>query len=317
MTDRIKSPGRRKVEQFFVRRAARLFSALVRVLPLRVLQRIGNIGGVLIWMLAPSRQRLADRNLRAVFGDRYNARDRRRIRLFVTRGIAKTMVELLKVPHLCPDEIRRISPIAGLQHLRDGVAAGNGGILLTAHYGNWELLNAALLVNGFPVSVVARDAPDDFTASLINAAREKHGGKVIDRDDVRGMLTVLRRGEVLGILPDQHAKTGGLLGTFLGLPASLAQGPALFAARTGCTVLPTFSCRQPDDTFRCTVFPPLQLQDTGDRDADVAANTQTMQDVIGEQIRTHPEQWLWLHDRWRPHDARGWTPPEPEGEPSA
>jgi KDO2-lipid IV(A) lauroyltransferase len=312
MTERIKSPGRRRVEQFFVRGMAKVFGFLARIIPLRVFQRIGNVGGLLIMACSPWRQKLADRNLQAAFGDRYDARARRRIRRLVCQGISKTMLELLKIPHMTPDQIRRIISVEGIEHLREAVAAGKGGIILTAHYGNWELVNAAVLIEGLPVSVVARDAPDDFVAGTINAARERHGGHVVDQYDVRGMLEVLRRGELLGILPDQHAKHGGLLGTFLGVPASLAPGPATFAVRTHCAVIPCFSYRQPDDTFKCRIFPPLQLISTGDRDRDVALNTQLLMDVIGEQIREHPEQWLWLHDRWRPHDATKRITPEDE-----
>ena len=303
MTERAKSPQRRSIEQFFVRGIARLFGFLVRILSLRTLQRIGNAGGLLVMATTPWRQKLADRNMQAVFGDKYNARKRRRMRRLVNQGICKTMLELLKVPYLTPDQIQRLVQIEGLQYLREAVAQGKGGIVLTAHFGNWELANPLFLMEGLPLSMVARDAPSDSVATMINRARERHGGKVVDRDDVRGMLAALRQGRLLAILPDQHAKPGGIRGAFLGLAALVAPGPALFAARTGCPVIPMFVFRQPDDTFICRISPPLALQKTGDREADVAANTQIIMDAIGERIREAPEQWLWLHDRWRPHDA--------------
>ena len=302
MTQRIKSPQRRSIEQFFVRGFARLFGFLVRVLSLRALQRIGNAGGFIVMATSPWRQKLADRNLQAVFGDKYDARERRRIRRLVCQGICKTMLELLKVPYLTPEQIRRLIRIEGMQYVHEAVAAGKGGIVLTAHFGNWELANPLFLIDGMPLAVVARDAPSNSVAAMINRARERHGGKVVDRDDVRGMLAVLRDGGLLAILPDQHAKPGGIPGSFLGLPALVAPGPALFAARTGCPVIPAFVYRQPDDTFICRISPPLALQRTGDREADVSANTQIIMDAIGERIREAPEQWLWLHDRWRPND---------------
>ena len=303
MTERVKSPQRRSIEQFFVRGIAQLFGFLVRILSLRTLQRIGNAGGLLVMATTPWRQKLADRNMQAVFGDKYDARERRRMRRLVSQGICKTMLELLKVPYLTPDQIRQLVQVEGMQYLREAVANGKGGIVLTAHFGNWELANPLFLIEGLPLSMVARDAPSDSVATLINRARERHGGKVVDRDDVRGMLAALRQGRLLAILPDQHAKPGGILGAFLGLPALVAPGPALFAARTGCPVIPMFVFRQPDDTFICRISPQLALQKTGDREADVAANTQIIMDAIGERIREVPEQWLWLHDRWRPHDA--------------
>ena len=303
MSDRVKSPRRRRVEQFFVRNVAWLFGCLVRVLPLRTLQRIGNAGGLLMMAATPWRQKLADRNMQAVFGAKYDAPTRRRLRRLATQGFCKAMLELLKVNYLTDDQIRQVVRGEGLEHLRAAVQQGKGVIVLAAHFGNDELANPYLALEGLPLCMVSRAAPSGSVEAMFRRSRERHGGSIVDRNDVRGMLKVLREGRILGILPDQHAKVGGILGTFLGLPASNAPGTAVIAARTGTPIVPVFSFRQPDETFICRIYPPLELQDTGDREADVAPNTQIIMDAIGDRIRESPEQWLWLHDRWRPHDA--------------
>ena len=303
MSDRIKTKRRRAVEQFFVRGMARFAGWLVRILSLRTLQRLGNAVGLVVMASSPWRQKLADRNLQAVFGDKYDARARKRLRRFATQGFCKAMLELLKLNYMTDDEVRQMVRGEGLEHLRAALEQGKGVIVLAAHFGNDELANPYLAIEGLPLCMVSRAAPSGSVEGMLRRSRERHGGTIVDRNDIRGMLKVLREGRILGILPDQHAKVGGILGTFLGLPASNAPGTAVIAARTGAPIVPVFAFRQPDDTFICRVYPPLELQDTGDREADVAPNTQIVMDAIGDRIREDPKQWLWLHDRWRPHDA--------------
>jgi len=147
--------------------------------------------------------------------------------------------------------------------------------------------------------VVARDANDPLTASLINRARESKGIAVLGREDLKALIGALRANECVAILPDQHAAKGGIWVDFMGRPASTHPGPATLAERTGCAVVPVFAFREADDTIRCRVLPALELVATADREYNIRANTQLFNDVIGEQIRQRPEQWLWLHDRWK------------------
>jgi Kdo2-lipid IVA lauroyltransferase/acyltransferase len=103
-------------------------------------------------------------------------------------------------------------------------------------------------------------------------------------------------------LPDQHVAEGGIVAEFLGRPAMTATGPANLAARTGCAVLPAFCLVDSHGSMKAEILPPLQFAATGNRDADVATNTQLVNDAIGRQIRKHPDQWLWFHRRWKMAD---------------
>ncbi len=311
-----KSRLRRRLEQNLVRMLSALTSLLARWLPLSILRRFGSLVGWLIYHLVPSRQRLADRNLAAVFGEQLAPAQRRAIRRRVTVGLCKTMLELLKMPHLSDEELRELVTLEGEQYIQQALDAGRGAILLSAHFGSWELFGARLAVAGFPISVVARDANDPLTASLINHARHSKGVTVLGREDIWAMLKALRANQCVAILLDQHAARGGIWVDFLGRPACTAQGPARLAQRTGCAVLPGFSFRLDDDRIVCHVLPPLQLVSTGDDDYDVHANTQLFANVIAEQIRRHPEQWLWLHNRWR-QPPEGWRPHQQPLQPGA
>jgi KDO2-lipid IV(A) lauroyltransferase len=113
------------------------------------------------------------------------------------------------------------------------------------------------------------------------------------------MLRALRSGRILGILPDQHAAGGSIIVDFMGRPAATAVGPATLAARTGAPIIPAFCRRRPDGDFEAVIYPPLPLVNTGDREADVRANTILVNQALEREILAHPEQWLWLHRRWK------------------
>ena len=294
-----KSKTRRSLERALTRSASALFSCLARGLSLRALRRVADAAAWLIRMLVPSRQHVALDNMRRVFGDRYTDRQYRALAAEVTRGICRTMVELLKSPYLTPEQLRALVRLHGLEHLHEALAQGHGVLLLTAHFGNWELMGAMAAREGLPLAVIARDSQEASTASLINRSRESHGIEVLEREDTRAMLRALRNNRILGILPDQHAAGGSVIVDFLGRPAATAVGVATLAARTGARVVPGFCLRRPDGSFDVIVQPPLELAQTGDREADLRANTALMNQVIGEQILAHPEQWLWLHRRWK------------------
>ncbi|MDH7569580.1 MAG: lysophospholipid acyltransferase family protein [Armatimonadota bacterium] len=273
--------------------------APVRVLPLPALRRFAAGVAWVVRGLTYRRQRMVEQNLIAVFGDRLTPAQRRRIRVESVRNICKTMAELVKMRWLTPDELRRQMSYEGVEHLDAALARGKGAILVTAHFGSWELGGGLLGVLGYPVNVIARDANDGFTRKVINRARESKGVRVLGRSDLPRMLRALKNNEILAILPDQHAVEGAVRVPFLGRPAQTPSGPALLSLRTGAPILPVFSYRQPDDHIYCRVLPPLQYTPTGNRDTDVVELTRLMNEAIGREILAHPEQWLWLHRRWR------------------
>ncbi|MBI3947315.1 MAG: hypothetical protein HY321_15435, partial [Armatimonadetes bacterium] len=134
-----KSPRRRAVEQFFVHWVVAFLALLIRRLSLRGLRRLASGVAWVVGLLAVRRQRMMERNLRAVFGARFGARDRRRIRRGCVVNICKTMAELLKLRWLSDADVRRAVSIEGLEHLDAGLSQGRGVIIITAHFGNWEL----------------------------------------------------------------------------------------------------------------------------------------------------------------------------------
>ena len=294
-----KHPWRRGAERLLSRVAAFTLAATVRPLPFRWVQAIGNFGGLLIYAASYRRRRLAHKNLIATFGEELSAGDRRRIIRRAGQSVAKMFLELFRMPTLGHEGIMRVCAFERMEVLHEALARGKGAIILSAHLGNWETGAACLAAEGVDIAVVARDASDAGVASLINRCRTDLQVKVLGRDETRGMLKHLRGNGALAILPDQHARRGSIRLDFLGRPAWTAKGPGTLAVRTGCALVPLFCVRKPDGNIRMYFVDEVEVDQSEDREEAIAVTTQRINDMIGEQVKAYPEQWLWYHNRWK------------------
>ncbi len=275
--------------------------ALVRPVRRRTLAGLRPLARRLAWLIrttTPARHRLARENMALALGDRYALLDYRRMAATATYNLVLTGLELLKMPTLSREEIVATARIEGLERLQEALAGGRGCLMLTAHFGAWELGGAAVAAMGIPMTVIGSFASRG--ALLVNEAREALGVQVLESEDLRGMLRALRRGRCLAILPDlSHVTRNSVVVDFMGRPALTAVGVPLMAQRAGCPVVPTFCYRQDDGTCLVRVFPALELAHTGRPKHDLRENAALFNRVIGDQITEHPDQWLWLHNRWK------------------
>jgi KDO2-lipid IV(A) lauroyltransferase len=291
-------PMGRRVRGFCVRIVLGGLIGMSRRLPMRWAAGLGSALGDLIFWGIPRYRAVARRNMAAALGW-----EAPRVEITVRqafRNIGKTLVEFLRLPALSSEEIREICTLEGLCHVRAGLAAGRGVLLVTGHYGNWELVAARLAVEGLRLHVVARDADDPATNGIINRIRERSGYHVISRQSApRGVLAALRRNEVVAMLIDQNTVEGGEFVPFFGRLAATVTGPAVLALRTGAAVIPGFVRRLPDGTHHGVASHAVALPSTGDREADVWSLTAHLTALIEAQVRADPTQWFWIHDRWR------------------
>ncbi len=277
----------------------RALAWLVRHLPARWMPALAQALASVMLALMPGRRRIAEENIRIAFRDELSPQRVRQIAGRCVRNIGLGLLEMLRLPVTSPEELRRMLPVEGLEYVHAARERGTGILLITAHFGAWELFGCRMVGEGFPMVAVARDAAHTATAQVVNSARASHGMSVVGREATRDMLRLLRDGGMLAILPDQRVLEGGIVAEFMGRPALTVTGPATLAMRTGCTVLPGYAGYREDGSRWARFGPPLELVDTGDREADVAANTQIINDDIGRVFLEHPEQRLWLHNRWR------------------
>jgi KDO2-lipid IV(A) lauroyltransferase len=259
-------------------------------------RRLGDVAA----MVLRRRHRLALANLAVAFpalGQREHGHLARR----AWQHLGMTFVELCRLyGRPLEDTIERIS-VEGLDHLRETMARHGRVLVLTAHLGNWELLCAAHRLTGFPLSVVVRPLDSRWLAPLVTAMRRKAGVELMHkRGALRPVLEALRRGRMVAVLLDQNAsRREAVFVPFFGRPAGSSRSLALLALRTRTPVVPVFISRQAGGRHRVTFQAPLEIPGGLDPEAAVLDLTARCTQVIEAAIRGTPEQWLWIHDRWR------------------
>lgn len=273
-------------------------------------QRLGlwsgrRLGDLASWVL-PGRRRVARANLARAFPER-ERREWNRLCRESFRHLGMTFVEACTFFFRPPSVMLSRVEVEGAEHLKTAMAAGRGVLLLTAHLGNWELLAAAHVQTGYSLSVVARPLDSPVLDRLATRLREDGGVEVIPKHRAaRRVLEALRRGAMVGILLDQNAsRREGVFVPFFGEPASTSKSLALFALSSGAPVVPVFIHREAGGRHRVVVEPAVPPPATGEREQDVAAFTAAFARVVEARVRQWPEQWLWIHRRWRTRPAAG------------
>jgi Kdo2-lipid IVA lauroyltransferase/acyltransferase len=198
--------------------------------------------------------------------------------------------------------IRRKVIILGEEHMEAALALGRGAVGIAAHAGNWEYTVMGYGLQCRPGVVVGRDLDHPWAARLARYLRERGGNAMVSKQKgMKGIMGYLRQNRPVGIVVDQNTTTaGGLLVNFFGHPARTTPVAALLARR-GVPVLPTLSRRLPDGRHLMVILPALPLVKTADSQADIKRHLELQSQVIEAWVRTCPEQWLWLHRRWKNH----------------
>jgi KDO2-lipid IV(A) lauroyltransferase len=288
--------------------AAWPFLKMMGILP-RPVSRAFAIGiAQLVYLLHFRLRQVGMRNLAMAFPER-NETDRRRILRGVFTSLGRQLAELCQFPRYTAANVDEVVVYDGLEHFEKAYARGKGVLFLTAHFGGWELSAFAHSLHGYWLHVVMRPMDNVYLDQLLQSYRTMHGNKVVPKDDfVRGLLGAMKCGETVGILMDTNmTPPQGVFVDFFGIPACTASGLARIALRTDAAVVPGFTIWDERlGKYRLRFDPAVELVRTGDVEADIVANTQKFTKVIEEYVTRYPEQWLWVHRRWKTR---------PEGQP--
>ena len=190
----------------------------------------------------------------------------------------------------------------GLNNYLVAKERGKGVLVLTGHLGAWELSSFYHSLQGYPMGLVTRRLDNPLVDRFVNRIRSMHGNRVIDKDDfARGLISAMRAGETVGILMDTNmTPPQGVFVPFFDVEACSASGMARIALKTGAAVLPGFLLWREDEGRYVLHFgEELVLERTGDNEADAYTNTALFTKVIEDYVRQYPEQWLWMHRRWK------------------
>ena len=288
---------RRKLEYA----AAWPFIKILGAMP-RPLSRAFAIGiSQVVYLLHFRLRQVGMRNLAMVFPEKSEA-ERARILRGVFASLGRQLAELCQFPKYTPENIDEVVTYDGLENYERAYARRKGVLFLTAHFGGWELSAFAHSLHGHWLHIVMRPMDNQYLDRLLQNYRTMHGNKTVAKDDfVRGLLAAMKAGETVGILMDTNmTPPQGIFVDFFGIPACTASGLARIALRTDAAVVPGFTIWDPAlRKYRLRFDPALELIRSGDLEADIAANTQLFTRVIEDYVRKYPEQWLWVHRRWK------------------
>ena len=277
---------------------------LVRVLgrlPLRVLYAGSDVAGTLAWYASPRLQRVTLDHMRHVYAGGASERELGRSARSCARSAARYWADLAKAAHQPPERaIDRIDVVEGIEHIFEARDRGCGVIFVSAHLGNPESLMRAIGVLGFDVVVLTEPLSPPRLHDLVHDVRSASGIRFVpaDRGGVRLAIEQLRAGGMLGVMADRDVLGTGRPVPFFGERARLPTGAVELALRTRAPLVTGFVRRTEGGRVRVTIDPPLDLERTGDRAADVAAGMRRLVQALEDGIRESPEQWFALHPVW-------------------
>jgi Kdo2-lipid IVA lauroyltransferase/acyltransferase len=289
--------------------AAWPFIKILGMLP-RPLARAAGIGlARVVYLLHVRLRQVGMRNLALAFPEKTEVQ-RARILRGEFASLGRQLAEVCHFPKYTRENVEQVVVYDGLENYERAHARGRGVLFLTAHFGGWELSAFTHSLHGHWMHVVSRAMDNVYLDRLIRQYRTMHGNQTVDKDDfVRGLLAAMKAGEVVGILMDTNmTPPQGIFVDFFGIPACTASGLARIALRTDAAVVPTFTIWDAElGKYRLRFDPAVELVRTGDLEADIKANTQRFTSIIEEYVRKYPEQWLWVHRRWktRPPGEKG------------
>jgi Kdo2-lipid IVA lauroyltransferase/acyltransferase len=263
----------------------------------------------LLFSLQPKLQKTAEFNLRLAFPD-WTDEQRKDATRKMVRNLGWMAAEFARLPRLTKENIEKVVILDGHENFLEGQQRGKGVLYLTGHIGAWELSSFAHALYGYPLHFMARPLDNKRLDELVNEYRCFSGNRPIFKNEsARVMLKILKDAGTVGILADQNTMPAeGAFVDFFGKLACTTTGLARVALHTGAAVVPGYAYWDENiQKYRLRFEPPVELIRTGDIERDVFENTQRFAKVIEEIIRKHPDQWVWVHKRWKTR---------PKGEPA-
>ncbi|MCU0233192.1 MAG: lysophospholipid acyltransferase family protein [Thermoanaerobaculales bacterium] len=228
--------------------------------------------------------------------------ERDRIITACARHFGSMLAEIAWLWRARPEDVLGRCEPSGLEHFRAAAASGRGAVFTTGHCGNWELLNAWLLVAEVPLTIAVRQLDNRRLDAIVTRLRSRFGAEVVPRGSSAGrqLASALAHNRVCGLLIDQDIRdVPGVFVPFFDRPAWTPSGAAVLALRRGCPLIPGFIARLPDGRHRVEIHPPLPVPQAGSFEDRVRELTAAATAAIEAQVRAHPEQWVWMHRRWR------------------
>ena len=278
-----------------------LFVQSVRLLPRSWARGVGAAIGAAAFHGLGRLRKVGMRNLELAFPKKTSS-DREGILRAVYTNLGYLLAEFCKMPGYTTESASRFIRYEGLENYLRAREKGRGVLVLTGHLGAWELSSFYHSLMGMPMGMVIRRLDNPLVDAFVNRIRCQHGNRVIHKDDfARGLIASMRAGETVGILMDTNmTPPQGVFVPFFGVQACTASGMARIAAKTEAAVVPGFLLwEESEQKYVLRFGEELEVVRTGDAEQDAVVNTAHFTAAIEGYIRQYPEQWLWMHRRWK------------------
>lgn len=296
---------RQRLEYLPVWLAAKFFG----LLPRPVARALGITIGLLAYACYPRLRRVGMRNLDIAFPNKTRT-EKKKILRQVYKNLGRQLAEFCLFPRYTKENVDKIAVYDGFENFAEADARGKGMLFITAHFGGWEIGSFVHSLHGHPLNIVIRPLDNIYLNAMVDRYRTLHGNSTFPkRDFARALLSSMKRGETVGILMDTNmTPPQGAFVDFFGVPACTATGLARVALHTDAAVVPGFTIWDKElGKYRIRFDPAIKLVRTGDDEADAVTNTAVFTKVIENYVARYPEQWLWVHRRWktRPEGEEG------------
>lgn len=278
-----------------------LLMRMLALLPAFGARAVGIVLARTVHLLHGRLRQVGMRNLQLAF-PQMAASERRRILRRVFTSLGRQLGDFCRFPRYNRKNISQLAVYDGFENFERAHARGKGVLFLTAHFGGWEISSFMHALHGHPLHILVRPLDNPYLDRVVTGYRTLSGNRTIPKQDfARSMLAALRAGEIVGILMDQNMiPEQGVFVNFFGIPACTSTLLARMALRTDAAVVPAFcSWDRVLRKYRMRFDPAIDVIRTGDEEADIVANTGAYTRVIEDYARRYPEQWLWVHRRWK------------------
>ncbi len=259
----------------------------------------------IVYLVHGKLRRVGMRNLEIAFPGMPEA-ERKATLKRVFDGMGRQLAEFALFPRLNKNNVANVAVHDGLQNFLAAQQRGQGVLLLTGHFGAWELGSFAHSIYGYPIKIVVRDLDNPLINDFVKRHRTMHGNSTFDnREFARGLISSMRAGDTVGILMDTNmTPPQGVFVDFFGHLAATASGMARVALKTDAAVVPAFTLWDEElGKYRIRFEPALELERTGDPEADAVENTARFTKALESCVRAYPDQWIWVHRRWKTRPA--------------
>ena len=272
------------------------FNRFYHIMPIRFDLWAGRCFGRLAYHLSGKRKWVTYANMKAAFYKEKSPKELKRLTKSTYRKAVQTFAEMISMTKVDEKYVDKYINIVNFERIVEAANNPKGMILISAHYGNWELAIICSVLKGFPLYIIGRPQSMKRLSGLLDKLRESKGNIVIQKGmDIRRIFRILHEGKSLGLLADQNGGPSGDLVEFFGRPASTVGGPYRFAQKSGATILPAFMCRKDGPYHDLILEEPMIVK----KDDDLIPYMREYNRLLEEHIKADPDEWLWMHKRWK------------------